>query len=517
MLGFMRSVGSHPRKNSVPFIDGVAKTVWFSAIDSAITQSAGKVTAIADLSGNGNDLALSSGGTNECTYDSAHAGAHGKPAFVFADTSNDTHFRVPGNVTLQDIFVVCRYRAGTETTFAGNESILGGSGSFGAKRITGNAALNDWISSNHFTDLSSKNGATATGAPLPMNFDVYRFTAAAPETDQFYFFGGNSTPVAWRGLICEIIGLPATADGATASGINDYLAEKYDIPRHTLNALFVGQSLMNRGFTLFSGAGKTAFIAEAKALGFITVNALNGAKDSAAVRYEADSGSGAYLDASNTGEGAVFTANLVPAVTGAASLGVGWEDIDVVFHMIGNTDRLAVQNALITEGQHKSGYKTLIDLVKARAPNAIHISLPNIGETALTTTDQHNAWTAIKRAQYQLTQEQAYILESCGLYDITRADSQHPDQAGYELEFRRCARLAAYYLGIGSPNNPLGAEITGATYNAAADSVTVTVAHNGGTDFTIADPDGFWITINGTKYQATSVTRNSATTFTLSG
>jgi hypothetical protein len=296
--------------------------------------------------------------------------------------------------------------------------------------------------------------------------------------------------------------------GATGGG--------YVRPAGRMNALFVGQSVMARGFTSFSGAGATAFEAEATALGFTDITTINGALDSAGVCFGTNSTAGAvgsYLADGDLTEGTIFTNNLLPAVT---SSGVAWADIDVVFYMIGNRDRLAIQGSFITEAQHKAGYKTLIDLVRARATNAIHIQVPNIGNTGLTITAAQEAWTAVERAQYEVMTENSYILPAMSLDDIPRGDPQHPTEAGHELQFERFARLAAHYFGE-TVNNPLGASIASATYNATSDEVTVNITHDDGTDFTISDSGGYWVYVNGTYQKPTTAARLDATSFKLSG
>jgi hypothetical protein len=287
-----------------------------------------------------------------------------------------------------------------------------------------------------------------------------------------------------------------------------------------LVALFVGQSLMARGFTQFSGAGRDAFIAEAEGLGFTNVIAINGARDSAGVCFGTNSTAsavGSYLDDGDDGEGTIFVDYLVAGVEDAE---VAWEDIDIVFLMIGNRDRLALTTAnggpFITEADHKAGIKTLADLIKARAPNAIIVHLPNIGELGIDTQAQNEAWTAIERAQYEAVAEHADLLPGCSLDDITRTDSQHPDEAGHVLQFQRMARLAAHYLGR-PVNNPLGASVTAASYDGDADTITVTISHDDGTDFAGTIGAGWWAYVNGAYQKPTTLTRIDADTFTLSG
>lgn len=329
--------------------------------------------------------------------------------------------------------------------------------------------------------------------------------------------GGNAA----SGLTDKFFADNAHADQFFADDAHTLAFDAAGIDR-TLSVVFVGQSLMARGFTFYSGAGADAFEAEALALGYTTVNTINGALDSAGVNFGSNSTSGAvgsFLASGDATEGTVFTDNLVASVD--ASL-IPWNEIDAAVYMIGNRDRLSIQGSFETEAEHKAGYRRLVELVAARAPFAIHVSGPNIGEIFTTpTTAQQEAWTATERAQYDARIAAASVAfapikQGPSQDDITRTDTQHPDQAGFEKQFRRMARAAGYYFGR-VPVNPLGSSIASATYDATADSLTVTVTHEAATDFTISDSGGFWVYVNGTYQKPTTAARASATTFTLSG
>lgn len=499
-------------------IDNVFKTVWYSAIDSTIIQTGGKITSISDLSGNNNTLTLSSGVINECSYSPSYQRANGLPAFVFSNTSNDTNFRVAGNITIQDFYIVCMYKDGQQDHFDSNESLLVGTGSFGSPKISGSTGaqfFGGWVSPSSASTLaSSNNGIPVQKIMLQgLGMAVYRFTAAVPNTDRFYFFGGANIPIAWNGHICEVIGLPSIADTGTASLIINYLMNKYNVIQNSLLHISQGQSL---AVGIVSNA-QDQFVTEGFAQGFTNVKLINGGKNSAAILYQADAGAGAFLDITDTGPGALFTPNILNTV---AASGIAWQDITSVSYLIGNTDADALSNGLITEPQEKAGYKTLIDLVRAYAINAIHVAIPNLGDNLQTTTSQNNAWTAVRRAQWQDMNENDYILDCFGTWDIPRTDSKHPTTPGYITLAQQIVRVCAHHLGFGNPNNPLGAKIVSAIFSPSTSSVTITVAFDpdgNATLFTMTNPFRFNIYKGATTYIPNAVTVNSANSFTLSG
>jgi len=288
-----------------------------------------------------------------------------------------------------------------------------------------------------------------------------------------------------------------------------------------LNILMVGQSQAARLITAQSGAGKTALIAEAQSIGYTTVNVINGAADSIGILYEAGEHKNpsvkAYLASGNLTEGAAF-ADLVTAVTGS---GIAWADIDwVVYGGQGETDRLAIQESTesgVDKADLKAGFKKLIELVAARATNAKHLLSPCIGNTGLSTSAAKLAWTEVKEVYDEILDEDSTLKEGAGVWDEGRDDFQHRSQAGNELWGERLARTMAHYDGY-TIVNPLGAQMTAASYDASVDELLITVTHDGGADFTISEPDGFGIYIGGTRQtNATTAARVDANTIKLSG
>lgn len=273
-----------------------------------------------------------------------------------------------------------------------------------------------------------------------------------------------------------------------------------------LNVLVVGQSNAERWFTRFSGAGEASFIATASAY-YSGVELVNGALGAAAVDFRADTGAGAYLDASNTGKGAVYTTVLEPAV---AASGIAPDAIDEIYLLIGETDAVAVQNGTITEADHKSAYLTLVNLLRSDFPTARVIHLPLM-------RDQNGlefaGWGAVRRAQWELTRDNAFLDEGPVAYDVSFEDDLHPDAAGYTELARRAALAGLAHAGKIGASGVFGPRIEAASFNAASNLIYLDVNHDAGTDFTlVGDTRGYVFDVNGVLYNAAFVTREDADT-----
>lgn len=493
-------------------LETVDKSLWFSAIDSTTTEASGKVTDMSDESGNNNDLSLGSGGTNEVTY-SATA-INNKPCWLWDDSAHDTYHQITSDATIQDIYVVGYYSNRTDTNFDGINTLVAGTGSFGSPKITASGG-NDFVSdaTMNYDGNVLKNFQTSTPAAItPMNIGVYRFQLSDTVTDQFYIGGSDSTPVAWRGAICEIVALPEIADASTSTQIIEDLIEKYDIQKYSANAVFAGQSLYRRAFDL--NDKEDEFITESESIGFTTANAIKAAEDSTAVHPDSDTvgNVGSWLD-SSFDRSTVYTNNITDNTLG----GLDAREITHVYWMQGNADRDDIQDSSITEAQFKAATEQVLDYLEEDYPNAKIIITPNVGELSLTTQAQNDAWTAINRPRWEIQNENANRYDNSGSIDLSLTDNQHFDDAGATERFKRDARLAAELSSVGTPNNPLGSAISTATYNDSANSVSINIAHEDATDFTMTDAERFEVVVDGTSYVPDTIVKDSATKFTLSG
>ena len=253
-------------------------------------------------------------------------------------------------------------------------------------------------------------------------------------------------------------------------------------------------------------------IAEAQAVGYSAVNIVNGAKDAASVSFDGAGAAGAYLNASN-GKGAIYNAELESAVTAS---GIAKADFGKVIVMIGNTEGEAIQDGRVTEAQVKASYLALFNILRADFPNADLISVENIRDQSTDFT----GWEAMRRAQFQVRQENAFVLEGPAFYDIElEPNSQggtHPLEGGTIVMGQRWARLCAGLDGLIPTTGTVGPTVASGTWDPALNRAFLMVTHDGGTDFTIGNDEiGFTYFVNGAAANPfnNTVARVDATSF----
>ena len=328
------------------------------------------------------------------------------------------------------------------------------------------------------------------------------------EPDGLFTLGGFTNGGSFNGTLRSFMVLDQYIDVAKAGQIITYYNGRHNIDYavRALNALFVGQSNMEKLFTDFAGAGATQYETTAGAY-YDAVVTIDGAKAGAAVHFAAENGFGAYLNATNDGKGTVYTTDLEGAVTAA---GVDNENIDVIYMLIGETDAVAVDADTITEAQHKAAYETLISLLKTDFPNARIMPTPLMADT---NGNEFDGWGEVRRAQYEAFNDDGTLIESPAMYDLSFADDLHLDQAGYEAMATRLAERCAAIDGKRTTVGTIGASIVSAEFSVSSQSVDVTIAHDAGTDFTISEFKGIVANVNGTGVAASAVSRVDATTF----
>lgn len=276
--------------------------------------------------------------------------------------------------------------------------------------------------------------------------------------------------------------------------------------KESLNVLFVGQSNISKMFEQYNSAGSIAFANEARKY-FQTVVPIKGAKDGAAVHYDANRGPGSYLNATNDDKGIVYTNRLE---TNFASSGVAAEDIHAVVIGIGEADMAGIKNGHITEAEHKAAMNTFIDILKTDFPNALMIIIPR---GVATDSNDFQSYGEVKRAQWEIAQERTDVIFGPSMIDLpVQADGYHLDQTGLEIQGERAAKLIAYLLGKKDISGIYGPRMTGIRIDQAQNYVYVDIAHADGTDLTISAKDGFICDINGTAKSPLFVTRDDATT-----
>ncbi len=119
----------------------------------------------------------------------------------------------------------------------------------------------------------------------------------------------------------------------------------------------------------------------------------------------------------------------------------------------------------------------------------------------------------IREVQAELAAEYDWIYEAAEIYDVDLVDGLHPTATGYGTIAERASRKILQYLGE-SVTGVDGPRITGASRSGT--TVTVTVTHDGGTDFTpTTGIKGFTFFDGGSEIAVNAAVRTNATTITL--
>ena len=527
MLGLGARLGRQQKLNGFKTYGPAVIQLDASAPESATASVWKDLKGTADF--NATNTVLNNAGTADAYYGLSGTG-------YFRPDSNpdilaNLHKTIPGN---QWTIVIAGETFGLDNDWlCGTVPKTGGSDGFGIKwqgdtdlqfsQFTGGATVNTVPSQAKLEN----NKTFLLIVSFDVNTNTYRIWETSQNTiasttswnantnnaDGIFTLGGLISGGEFQGNLYGFMAIPDFIDVNGARSIIDYYNKIH--PRtyvpDTLNALFVGQSNMEKLFTDYSGAGATQF--ETTALThYAAVNAINGSKGAAAVHYDAAGTAGAYLNTTNNGKGEVYNNNLEPAVTAS---NIDKENFDVVYLMIGETDSVAVHNNTIGEADHKSAYLTLANLLKTDFPNARIIPVPLMADT---NGNEFFGWGKVRRAQFEVLQENAFLNDCPAMYDLSFADDLHLDQSGYETMATRLANVTAAYDGKIAMDGQLGARATAATYDVSGQYIDVTIDHDDGTDFTNSEFRGQAIDVNGTIIAGSSngTSRIDATTYRVS-
>jgi hypothetical protein len=253
------------------------------------------------------------------------------------------------------------------------------------------------------------------------------------------------------------------------------------------NMLIIGQSNASKLTSDFSGAGEVAIKAAFSSLGR-TLNVVNSGVPGSAVHRLANETFGFWWDDLTSAPSTPLT-NAIAAVTAAS---IPATSLDVIFYVNGETDSVNISDATITEAQFKSSFKAMIDYLKGIYPNAKHVIVP-LGADTTSNTNYDGGWR-VRRAQWELWNQEANVFEAPGFMDLTASDDTHLDSAGYTTMGTRIGRRAAAVLGLRSTVGTLGPIPVSAIADVSENQVRVTITHDGGNDFmatAVADADNF--------------------------
>lgn len=178
-------------------------------------------------------------------------------------------------------------------------------------------------------------------------------------------------------------------------------------------------------------------------------------------------------------------------------------NIDYIIWDQGEADCGTIGRNIRTIAQYETQLMTIYNIFRSRQPNVkIHIS--PIGRRAV--ANFNNLGTQeIRELQMRLAARNSFITLGATKFDLSMSDQVHLDNTGYETASLRDGFAIRRDIGQDTPEYPV---ITGATRSTV--TVTVTIRHSKGTDFTPTTAiEGFFYLANGATQALTNAIRTT--------
>jgi hypothetical protein len=168
-------------------------------------------------------------------------------------------------------------------------------------------------------------------------------------------------------------------------------------------------------------------------------------------------------------------------------------------------------DVLTTKAEYKQALLSIFTDMRATYGN-LEIYIQAIGRrTSFTNT---GGIQAVREAQQELASEYSWIHIASHSYDVGLFDAVHLDDAGYVTVAERSANKMLVDKEYGVTGSAVGMSITSAVRSGT--SVTVTLSHDAGTDFTpTSGIEGFVFHDDGSAITVNSAVRTDANTITL--
>lgn len=206
-------------------------SLWLDANDpTTVTHAANSVSEWKDKSGNQWN-AYQTSAANQPQYSTSIAAMNNKAAIFSTNINGKIGLVLPGDVPIHEMFMVMYYGDGTQTSFVGYETILSGSGAFGAQRIQGVQASDQWVTSSAHNNSTFVNGSTtATTTALPMGASIQRFVSNTVVTqERRLLYNYAYTDRGWTGGVGEFIAFNRTLNPSEVESVEGYLAHKWGL------------------------------------------------------------------------------------------------------------------------------------------------------------------------------------------------------------------------------------------------------------------------------------------------
>ena len=180
----------------------------------------------------------------------------------------------------------------------------------------------------------------------------------------------------------------------------------------------------------------------------------------------------------------------------------------------GEADSASIDNGgEITAVQYKADLLAMFKQMRNDLNSELQIGIQGLGRRSSGHSNAGGIQT-IREIQQELAAENSWIHMLGYSYDQTLQDDVHLTDGGYASVAERLIRRAATLDGKSVSGSTMGPSISGASRSGT--SVSVTISHDGGTDFTPSSGIvGFRFFDNGSEITINSAVRTDATTVTL--
>ena len=278
---------------------------------------------------------------------------------------------------------------------------------------------------------------------------------------------------------------------------------------------FAGQSNARRHFTDSSPTGAQVFADDVATLtgatSVTTLNTASGGSASDQLSQNTPSGQNYWYDLIDGLPGPL----LVDAVadikaTGLPVTGIIWSQGEQdASSIVGET---TVQ---ITPDHYIDATQAIFDYFRAELGDAdLPIYIQQLGAT---TRNYQYGYDEIRAAQIEIADADPDVHIAAVTYDLPLGDTVHLSASGYQTAAQRLAQFVAEDLGSASATFAHGPQMTSAALAAGDTQIVISIAHDGGTDFSPGNSiDGFLVADKAGFIAPTAVERISPTQIRLS-
>lgn len=168
----------------------------------------------------------------------------------------------------------------------------------------------------------------------------------------------------------------------------------------------------------------------------------------------------------------------------------------------------------LTKTEYKNALQKLKEFIQADFENVQWIQINPVHRSA-GGSPSDTQFQIVREAQLETIAEDSFFKRGVEVYDQAHRDAAHPTDAAFQGDIAKREAKVIAKIARKSVTGVYGPIVTAADFQ--TDSVILTVAHDAGTDLTVTggSEDTFGVSVDGTVYQPSAVSRVSATSLKL--